>query len=405
MKVAIIGGGAAGCFAAIVAAKCGHQVTIFEKNERIGKKILVTGNGRCNLANKETNSNQYVSFHGENKKWLDEVLKQCDTQKVLELFHEMGLITKAKEELIYPSCQQASVVLDTLRYKIKEYGIHVTTNSKVTGISEKNGYWIETGSQKMKFDRVIICTGGKAAPKTGSDGDSYKLAKMLGISVTQLKPALVQLIIQDDFFKKNSGIRFDGTIKCKVEKSTYTETGELQITDYGISGIPSLQMSLYITKYLPEKKITGEIDFLPVISEESLFRELENRVNSQNGQTGITVEEGFTGILNNKLLLHLLKKSNINPSREIGEINKNDFIPFIKNIKSFPITISGCQTFDNAQVTLGGITIDEVSTTMESKKHKGVFFAGEALDIAGRCGGFNLQWAWCSAYVAARNLE
>ena len=401
--IGIVGGGAAGMTAAILAARNGAYVTLLDGNDRVGKKLLSTGNGKCNLGNTDLSPERYGTRNPERlKTWLE----QFDTQSTIDFFRALGLLTKEKNGGLYPVSEQASSVLDVFRFELeREERIRVRTACRVDRIrrdEERNRILLWSGGEVLAFDRVILACGGRAAPKTGSDGSGYRLAEMLGHSLVPVVPALVQLRCREDWFKSVAGVRADTEIWLEDKKAgRIRERGELQLVDYGISGIPVFQLSGRINYILREKKEAAlKIDFLPDFkgrTEDFTERLIRERVPVE--ECG-TVEEYFTGILNKKLMMLLIKLAGLKPSEPASKADPQKIRRVYELCRELTVHVTGSNSFEHAQVCAGGVPLDELTECLESQKAPGVFFAGEILDVDGRCGGYNLQWAWCSGYLA-----
>ncbi len=432
IKIGIIGGGAAGMMAAITAAGQGANVTLLEGNDRLGKKILSTGNGKCNLGNEKLDMEEYYTSAPD---FLEKSLQRFSTDDTIDFFRGLGLLIKSKNGYLYPAGEQAAIVLDVLRFEVEAKGVHIVTECKVDKIesigqnsyaSPKNaeawkktssleteivkGNTLETGNQRggftvigggkqYHFDKIIIACGGQAAPKTGSDGSGYKLAKKLGHSLIPTVPALVQLRCREDYLKNVAGVRADALIKVLAQgEIVAVERGELQLTDYGISGIPVFQLSRIVNYMLMEKKeVAVAIDFLPDFDESS-YEQLQIGRTLLQGQR--TVEEYFTGMLNKKLMLQFIRMAGLKPTEEIAAAEPAKIKRVYALCRNWTVHVTGSNTYDNAQVCAGGVPLEELTEDMESRKTPGVYFAGEILDVDGKCGGYNLQWAWCSGYLA-----
>jgi len=414
ISVGIAGGGATGMMAAVTAARQGAEVTLIEGNDRLGKKILSTGNGKCNLGNEKLDAAEYYTGHPD---FLERCLEQFGTEETIGFFRGIGLMVKSRNGYLYPACEQAAAVLDVLRVEVRELGIRVVTECKITQIEagdgrrRKRGIRVRGNGQDFWFDRVILACGGCAAPKTGSDGSGYELARQLGHSLVPVVPALVQLRCREDFFKAVAGVRADAGLSVLWRgKCAARERGELQLTDYGISGIPVFQLSRVVNRLLAQdicpvqEKTEAEeveiiIDFLPDITEEAFERLCAERQGLGGKRT---VEEFFTGVLHKKLMLLFIKLAGLKPGQEIGSAEQEKVRCVWRLCREWRVHVTGSNSFDNAQVCAGGVPLDEVSGNLESKLAEGVYFAGEILDVDGRCGGYNLQWAWCSGYLAGR---
>ena len=408
IQVGVLGGGAAGMAAAIASARQGAEVTILERNDRIGKKILATGNGKCNLGNLDLSVSQY---YGSSPEWISQALDRFGTKETIQLFQEIGLMIKSKNGYLYPACEQAAVVLDVLRFELQACGVKVIQECKINKIEKNNAtgkILVSDGSTKYLFDKVILACGSKAAPKTGSDGSGYKLAKQLGHNIISTVPALVQLKCREDYLKAVSGVRADGKIKIyKGKECIATERGELQLTEYGISGIPVFQVSRivnYLLRTEPEVKVT--IDLLPDYDVKAYE---DMRTKRDLLQTGRTVEEYFTGMLHKKLMQLFIKMAGLKGTTPIEQADSQAILRVYRLCREWTLHVTGSNPYENAQVCAGGVDTSEITENMESKLVPGVYFAGEILDVDGKCGGYNLQWAWCSGMIAgsecARKLE
>ena len=387
-KVIIIGGGAAGLMAAISSAKQGANVTVLEHSERVGKKILSTGNGKCNLTNTSISKNKY---YGGDKLFIENILKRFNVENTLNFFSDLGVLLKNKNGYIYPMSEQASTVLNALRFKCEELEVKFITGKECNKIEQfQNGFKVEG----VKYNAVILATGGMSAPKTGSDGTGYSIAKRLGHTIIKPQPALVALKCEEGFYKALAGIRTTAELKLFIDDTQVADDkGELQLTSYGISGIPVFQISHFATRALNKtKNIYVYIDFLPDYSSEELIDFLSRSV-----ETNIrTPEEHLSCILNKKLASVIFKESKASKYMTIKDISS-----IVNKIKKFKTKVISSNSFENAQVTSGGISTIEIdSNTMESKLIKNLYFAGEIMDVNGICGGYNLQWAWSTGYIA-----
>ena len=401
-RIGIIGGGAAGMLAAIGAVKEGADVTILEKNERIGKKILMTGNGKCNLSNLDFSIEAY---HSTNLDRVFRIFERFTVEETIHLFEAMGLFVKEKNGYLYPASEQASAVLDVLRYELHYSGVHIITDATVSSIkpkTTKNGepcFTVICKKDTYEFDSVIIACGSKACPKTGSDGMGYTLAKQFGHKIIKPVPALVQLKCKEDFFKAIAGVRCDATLQLLIDdKEIVVERGELQLTDYGVSGIPVFQLSRFASYGLEDKKkVQILIDFLPDVTEADLEKIIKIRYAIHNDRT---VEEFTTGTLNKKLAMLFIKLAGLKSNELVSNIKEEQIVAMFMQMKNLAVTVTETNSFANAQVCAGGVSMNEVKDTMESMLVPDLFFAGEVLDVDGRCGGYNLQWAWASGCMA-----
>lgn len=393
MKVIIIGAGAAGLTAAINAAKTGAKVTVLEHENKPGKKILVTGNGKCNITNTNLNSEKYYG----DKEFVSKILDTFGAQHTIEFFNEMGVVTKDKNGYIYPASEQASTVLNTLRDKALSLGVSIKTNNMVDKIEKtKDGFDVHIGIV-LHCDKLIITTGGMSFPKTGSTGDGYKWAKDFGHNIIEPKPALTALACENNSLLKASGVRCHAKVSAINNGVVAAEDiGELQLADYGISGIPVFNISR-----MADIETEIVIDFMPEID----FDDAENMIKDIfTKRSFMYASVALNGILNEKLSLSILESVNINKSQKAKDISVEQIKELVKKLKEYKVIVKSRRGFDYAQVTQGGIDTNEInSDTMESKLVKGLYFAGEIIDVDGICGGYNLQFAWSTGSIAGRN--
>lgn len=396
--IVIVGGGASGLMAAIVAARRGRSVSILEYKERVGKKILATGNGRCNY----TNSYMNIScFRSDNINFASSVLEDFSYNDTINFFMDLGIYPRDINGYIYPNSQQASAIREVLELEAVYLGVDIICDTKVEHIKKNTDHFVlMTNHGDYKAKKVVIATGGSASKNLGSDGSGFKLAKELGHKIIKPLPALVQLRTDDSNFKMIAGVRSQAYIELYIDdKLASTESGELQFTQYGVSGIPVFQISRYASKALDKsKKVSLKIDLLHDLDWKATMDLLEKRILIN---TYKNIEEIFYGLFNNKFILYILKKSGIYSKLEAKKISKGQLISLVNMIKNFEVNIIETNPFDSAQVTCGGIDTTQVSKrTMESKLVAGLYFSGEILDVDGTCGGYNLQWAWSSGFLA-----
>lgn len=399
MKVAVIGGGASGLVAAIAAAKNGAEVTIYEKLNRVGKKILATGNGRCNYTNMNLSLDCY---HSNNLKMAEEAMNFFDLDKTLIFFKDLGIYPYVDESgKVYPSSLQASSLLDVLRYEAKRLKVEEKTDFNVTALRKNKDKFSIIGNDTLIADRVILATGGKASPQLGSDGKGYEIARFFGHEIIEPSPALVQLKLKGKYFKRIAGIRFEGRAKAyNKDKLIREEEGEILFTDYGISGPPILQLSRKVIHDLNKgNQPYLSIDMFPDHSKLDLHEILQDRFNRIGYKT---LEEGMIGFINKKLIPVVLYEAGFDDLNKLcSSLNKKEIFKIIDILKEWKFDVTGHNSWQQAQSTAGGIKLTQVNPkTLESLKVKGLYFAGEILDVDGDCGGFNLQWAWSSGYTA-----
>ncbi|WP_297425995.1 NAD(P)/FAD-dependent oxidoreductase [Clostridium sp.] len=403
----VVGGGASGLMAAIVAKDFGIDVAIVEGNDRIGKKILVTGNGRCNISNKKI-SYPYSCFHSENNAFFQEALNQFTIKDTENMFFSLGLpLVELENGKMYPKSLQASSVIDIFRMALDDRKIPLYTNCKINSINKKNNFILSSNNDEYKnfsCSKLILSCGGKSAAKTGSDGSSYKLCKSLGHSIIDTLPGIVQLKLDYPYLKALSGIKFDGSASILIDNETVrTDTGEILFTDYGISGPPIMQLSYYASKALHNNsKVNIRLDLFPYESEEDVQNFLSTHFSLFSYRD---VSSALIGVINKKLIPTLLKDVGIKDIHmPCSNIDWKHINALISKLKKWDFTCIDTNGFSNAQVTVGGVNTHEVNNmTLESKLVKNLYFCGEILDVHGDCGGFNLQWAWSSGYLAAKS--
>ncbi len=398
--VIVIGGGAAGMMAAITAASNGADTMILEHKDRVGKKILSTGNGKCNY----TNELQGVTFYrGDDPAFVLPVMEQFGFDETVSFFEKLGVYPKSRNGYYYPASEQAASVLDVLRMELTFRHVSVVTECELRNILEKkNGFLLETGKGRFSGKKIIFATGLLAAPKTGSDGSAIPLIKAFGHRFSDVVPALVALQCRESFFKQLAGIRTEAEVSLFIDgESIASERGELQLTDYGISGIPIFQVSRFAAVELQKKrKPYLVLDSMPDYSEEWSVKQIVRRAEWNPKQSfGDLIE----GLLPDKLGLVLLQQCHIDPASKAEQCLPKKIQQLVQKIKHNVLTIKEVSGFEKAQVTAGGLATGQVDPdTMESKLCKGLYFTGEILDIDGICGGYNLQWAWTSGYLAGK---
>ncbi len=403
-KIAVIGGGASGLACAIellknVKNKEDVQVTILERLPRIGKKILVTGNGRCNLTNINATSKNY---RGDTY-FTEYALDKYSPESNIEFFNALGLYTRTEDEgRVYPLSNQASSVLDALRFECARLGVEIVCDYRAVHLKT-----VDTSvttkivvNNRDRFDYVVVACGGMACKAHGTDGDAYDLLKMFGHKIISPAPALVSLNC-DDFTKALKGVRSICKMNLIIDGEKALENyGEVQFTDYGLSGIPIMQLSRFVS-VSPSNDIYIELDTAPDFGAEEIRKYLYSRRNIDKG----LCENMLSGIMNKQLCIVLMKECNIQVNVRINELTDSEIEKLADIIKCWKIRIKNSRSFDYAQVTAGGADCSEFyENTMESKRVKNVFCCGEALNIDGDCGGYNLQWAWSSGRLAGNTI-
>ena len=398
MTIGIIGGGASGMAAALAAAENPNvQVLLLERQARLGKKLLATGNGRCNLTNLHAKDRGY---HGNEAEFASCAISEFAPEETLGWFRNMGLFTVTEASgRVYPYSDQANSVVDTLRFALEKPNITVLTGCEVTKIKRSSGgFLLETAQETISCDKVIVACGGLAGTKLGGSMAGYKLLSKLGHHSTRLRPALVQLKTGWGGVVGLKGVRTN----CRAEiihdgKAFAASCGELQFTEYGVSGPVIFEISRDVCQ--GSGSWLCRLDFLPEVEEETLLCELQRRRN-----TNLSAEELLTGILHNRLGRVLTKAAGIAPNREIRQLGDSELLAVCQSVKCFELELTEPLGMDSAQVTAGGILTGEFdATTMESRLVPGLYACGEILDIDGDCGGYNLQWAWSSGRLAGRS--
>ncbi len=396
----IIGGGASGLVAALTAKKENNLVTILEKNSFCGKKLLVTGNGKCNYWNADQDLSHY---HSNNNEILKEIITPVTIQEVLSLFSNLGVYPKIKNGYYYPYSNQATTIKNVLLNEVESKHINIKTDFSVTNIIKKNNYFeITNGLETISATHVIIATGGMSAPKTGSTGDGYKFLQNFKHTLIKPLPALVQLQASAPFLKKWAGIRTDVKVSL-YENSNFLkdEEGEIQLTDYGVSGICIFNLSRYVSRGLEtNKKEQLLINFLPFINSNPTAY-LDNFFKTKN-----SILNQLSGILNDKLVAIIISLSGIQKEKPYQDLTSTEKERLVTLLTAFPLELTGTNSFNESQVSTGGIPLSEINPhTMESKIVKNLYLTGEVLDVDGDCGGYNLGFAWISGMLAGKGCE
>ena len=403
-EIAIIGGGASGMMGEIEVAKTGKDVIVIERKERILKKVLVTGNGRCNLTNVNAKINNYFSTGSDIKK-IENILNDFQPKDTMNFFENLGVVCNEEARgKVFPLSGQAGSVIDSLRFEAERVGVKFLLDFYVKKIEKKGFQFIIYSEDKriITSNRVLLSAGGKSYPELGSNGSGFELAREFGHTITPLFPSIVQFKTEEYQVKGLKGIKLDTKVTAYGDnKKICTYDGELLFTDYGVSGNVIFNISFVFPIY---KKIEFEVDFMPKFSYNKLLEKLKER---KEILSHLTMEYFFNGMINKKLGQFLSKASGIEKlSKKIIDLNENDLIKLCDTLKKYRLNVIDTTGYKNAQVTAGGVKLDEVDMkTLESKKVKGLYFSGEILDVYGECGGFNFQWAWASGKKAGENIS
>lgn len=409
-KIIVIGGGPAGMFAAIAAAEAGSQVTLLEKNEKLGKKLYITGKGRCNITNAGDMDNLFANIM-TNARFLYSAFYSYDNQRVIDFFERNGLRTKIERgNRVFPVSDHSSDVIATLQKVLKEKKVKIMLHTQVQSLLEElsvddmsqnvvTGVKLEDGTT-MQADAVIVATGGFSYQTTGSTGDGYRFAKEMGHTVTDIHPSLVPFLAKEGYVQQMQGLALKN-VEVRIlngKKLLYQEFGEMLFTHFGVSGPLLLSASAAIKPSLTAGELSMFIDLKPALSEEQLdhrlLREFDEAKNKQ-------FKNSIGGLFPAKMIPVMLELSGIDPEKKVNEITKAERRYFIGLIKAFPVTLCGLRDFNEAIITKGGVKVKEVNpSTMESKLVPHLYFCGEVLDLDAMTGGYNLQIAWSTGYLA-----
>jgi len=407
-KVIVIGGGAAGAVAAIFAARNGHRVELFEKNEKIGKKLFITGKGRCNVTNAGDMDALFDAVKS-NPKFLYSAFYSFTNEQAMDFFEELGVRLKVERgNRVFPESDHSSDIIHALKHELEQLGVEIhfctevkdvlVEHEKFTGIVLKNG-------KKVSGDACVVATGGISYASTGSTGDGYRFAEKTGHKVTELYPSLVPMEVKEWYAKELQGLSLRnvrGTI-LDGKKKLYDEFGEMLFTHYGVSGPIIISASSVVGKKLQDKELTLQIDLKPALSREQLDqRVLRDFEENKNKQFKNAVDKLFPA----KLKPIMIELSGISPEKKVNEISKEERLYFVDLIKNFKMTLTGLRSYNEAIITKGGVSVKDIDPgTMESKKISRLYFAGEVLDLDALTGGFNLQIAWSTGYLAGISIQ
>ena len=415
MKVVVVGGGPAGMMAAITAAQNGKKVILLEKMQSLGRKLLITGKGRCNITS-SLSMEEFIKNTPGNGMFLYSCYRNYTNDDIINFLHEQGLEVKEERgNRIFPETDKSMDVLKCFTKKLKELNVDIRLNTKVEQIIVENSrvIGVKTNKEIINTDTVILATGGKSYPLTGSTGDGYEIARKIGHTVTSIRPSLVPLEIYNKnlcndlqgLSLKNVSINIIDTEK---NKNIYSDFGEMIFTHYGVSGPIILSSSAHLVRYkninelMKHKKILLEIDFKPALSEEKLDERVQRDF---IGEKNKYFKNSLDKLLPQKLISVIVQLSNINSEKQVNEIRKEERKNLVKLLKHFKIELKNFRPIDEAIITSGGINIKEINPkTMESKLVQGLYFAGEIIDVDSYTGGFNLQIAYSTGYTAGINV-
>ena len=411
--VIVVGGGAAGMFAAIAAAKNGHQVTLYEKNEKLGKKIFITGKGRCNITN-AADMEELFDAVVTNSKFLYSSFYGYTNQNVIDFFEDAGVPVKIERgNRVFPISDHSSDVIRALEREMKKVGVKVCLNTEVKSVEAEKGKFnkvVLKDTTTQTADACIVATGGLSYRSTGSTGDGFRFAENVGHKVTQCFPSLVPMETKEPWICELQGLSLRN-VEAKIldgKKELYKDFGEMLFTHFGVSGPLIISASSYVGKKFMDKngqkkELTLEIDLKPALTEEQLdqrvLRDFEENHNRQ-------FKNAITKLFPTKLIPVMLELGGIDPEKKVNSIEKEERKQFVHLIKHFRVTLTGLRDYPEAIITKGGVNVKEIDPgTMESKLVKGLYFAGEVLDLDALTGGFNLQIAWSTGYAAGNAIQ
>lgn len=402
-KIVVAGGGAAGMIAAVFAARNGNEVSLYEKNEKLGKKLFITGKGRCNLTNTAEMEDMFNAVVS-NPKFLYSSFYSFTNDQTIAFFEELGVKTKTERGgRVFPASDHSSDVIHGLERELNRLGVRIELNTEVKEILTENGKvqgLMLASGKKVEADAVIVAAGGLSYPSTGSTGDGYRMARSCGHKVTRLFPALVPMEVKEWYAKELMGLSLrnieititDGT------KKLYQDFGEMLFTHYGVSGPVILSASSIVGSRLAEKELTLHIDLKPALTKEQLDKRVLREFDANHNRQ---FKNASAGLFPAKLRPVIVELSGIPEEKKVNEITREERKKFTDLIKDFSMTLTGLRSYNEAIITKGGVSVKEIDPgTMESKLVKGLFFAGEVLDLDAVTGGFNLQIAWSTGFLA-----
>lgn len=398
MKLGIIGAGPAGMMAAITAASSGVEVTLLEHTSRAGKKILSTGNGKCNFTNQNLSKDDYYTDHPS---FVAKALAKFGNEELISFFDKLGMHSTSKRDgYYYPATEAATTVLHTLLLQLSQSNISLLTDCKVNSIKAgKDCFTVQTSLGEFVFDKLILACGGKAASFTGSDGSGYKLAKALGHNIKKPMPALMPLYSTDAILKDLAGVRIMGSVSVRADGTEIaSESGQLQLNKDSISGIPVFQLSHPVALAIDQgQKVVAYLDFKQEVSLDNYIEELQVL---RSRYPKCQISEVLSLSLHPKICKAVLQRAKLEEKKNLELVTDKQLEKLATAVKGFSLILTGYADFQSAQVTQGGVLLSEISEEMESNLVKNLYIVGELLDVDGRCGGYNLQWAFTTGYIA-----
>ncbi len=408
-KIVIVGGGPAGMMAAITAARAGNKVTLYEQNEKLGKKLFITGKGRCNVTN-ATDCEELLANVITNPKFLYSAFYDFDAQKCMDFFEQLGVRLKVERgNRVFPQSDHSSDIIRALEYEMRRLGVEICLNTAVREIVLSEGTEEEkpsctgvvlSGGKRVTADCVLLATGGVSYPLTGANGSGLKMAEKAGHKVTQLYPALVPLCTQEKWCHELMGLSLRN-VSARIKngkKVLYEGFGEMLFTHFGVSGPLILSASSKIVKQLEKSKLMLTLDLKPALTQEQLDKRILRDFEQANNKQ---FKNSLSDLLPSRLIPIMIELSGISPDKKVNEVTKAERLAFVGLLKNLPITIVGTGDFKEAIITQGGVNVKEINpSTMESKRVRSLYFAGECIDVDALTGGFNLQIAWSTGYLA-----
>ena len=396
----VVGGGAAGMMAAISAAAQGERVTVLEANRQLGRKILISGNGRCNLTNLD--GDRVVHYHGENPHFIRGVLEKFTVEETLRFFSDMGVVTREeKRGRLFPTSDQAQSVVDLFADRLEVLGVDVVKQAPVSALKLDGDFSLSIAhGRTLRARRVVLASGGISLAKLGANRSGLDMAVAIGHTCTDLHPGLVPLVSPDSYLHRMQGAKLTAAVAAVIHNRTIVDTDDLLFAKYGVSGFTILNLSVQVVKALASGPMELKVNMLPGKSTEQVSEVLKERWQNNPHHSLLL---SFAGMLSSKVVAPLLEKSELAPEMRVARVSKAQRWKLAKMLTSLPIVVTGPRPFDYAEVTVGGIETGEVNPeTLESYIAPGLYFAGEMLDVQGDLGGYNFQWAWSSGQLAGQ---
>ncbi|AFL67990.1 NAD(P)/FAD-dependent oxidoreductase [Sulfurospirillum barnesii] len=402
-RVGIVGAGASGLVCAIEAARKGHKVSLFEKNSKVGRKILATGNGKCNISNLNISLSRY---HGESVATIKEVLKRFDTVTCKSFFAKLGLEMREGEAgKLYPMSHQASSVVDLLLHEARSLGVDIFLESEVKSIAHQQGaFCLHVKEQSYLFDACVIGTGSLAMPNLGSSGSGYGFAQSFGHRLVEPYPSLVQCVCDEASIERASGVKMEARVELYIEnQKVQSVQGDLLFTAYGLSGSAILEISRNVSyACLKQERVHVILDLMPTLSKEALQSLLQKRLSLAKGKS---LSLWLEGIIPKKLALMILEKEKLLHVKDASQLSMKELKKIVFALKALSLHVKETKGFESAEVCAGGVDMSEIEPkNLMSRKIKELYFCGEVLDVDGDCGGFNLHFAWASGFCVGQSL-